>query len=175
MPHYSFGISHAPLQVGPYSEYHHTEIEAVCVAPKRFVNRTTSFTLMGDRGHTADLMHPDQATRTPMGVGTLTMRGDQSNYLGSYRWTQLCRFQSPFNQVDTGSFISLASRFDTDRLASATSASIKITTWTSFEPSITLIGKKCRPNQSYVYHPDQVRGDEVGTSHPPVLHRPHLP
>ncbi|WP_156404897.1 hypothetical protein [Sphingomonas sp. Root241] len=83
VPNYSFGISLGQLQVGPYAEYHHTEVETVCVSPKRFANRSTNFTLMGDRSHTADLTHPNQDSRARIGVGTLTMRGDQSSYLGS--------------------------------------------------------------------------------------------
>lgn len=38
---------------------------------------------MGDRSRTVDLMQPDQATWEPIGVGTLTMRGEQSSFLGS--------------------------------------------------------------------------------------------
>lgn len=83
VPNYSFGTNHGPHRAGPYSEYHHTEIEATCVSPKRFEGRLTFFTLMGERDHAADLIRPDETTRKPIGIGSLTMRGEQSSYLGS--------------------------------------------------------------------------------------------
>lgn len=38
---------------------------------------------MGERDHTVDLIRPGEATRKPTGIGSLTMRGEQSSYLGS--------------------------------------------------------------------------------------------
>lgn len=38
---------------------------------------------MGERDHAADLIRPDEATRKPIGIGSLTMRGEQLSYLGS--------------------------------------------------------------------------------------------
>ncbi|WP_374138899.1 MULTISPECIES: hypothetical protein [unclassified Sphingomonas] len=83
IPSYSFGTNEGRLSVGLYSEYHHTEIESVCLSPKRFDGRPTRFTLLATRQITRDLEALYAGEQTRFGVGTLTFRGSQSSYLGS--------------------------------------------------------------------------------------------
>jgi hypothetical protein len=81
--HYSFGDG-SHLDRTAYSEYLHPEVEATCVAPEKFKGRTTRFTLIGDRSTERDLWSQTYALdKHEAGVGTLTFRGEQSEYLGS--------------------------------------------------------------------------------------------
>jgi hypothetical protein len=81
--HYSFGDG-SHLDRTAYSEYLHPEVEATCVAPEKFKGRTTRFTLIGDRSNERDLWCQTYAlNKHEAGVGTLTFRGEQSEYLGS--------------------------------------------------------------------------------------------
>ena len=82
-PDYSFGLGNPRFDRGAYSEHAHTEIVAACLAPKRFAGRATTFTLLGSRDIAEELRQPDRAFQQPRGVGTLTMRGNRSEYLGS--------------------------------------------------------------------------------------------
>ena len=83
IPSYSFGTNAGRFDLGSYSEYHHTEIETVCLSPQRFNGRPTRFTLLATRQITRDLEELIVSEQTPFGVGTLTFRGSQSSYLGS--------------------------------------------------------------------------------------------
>lgn len=81
--HYSFGDG-SHLDRTAYSEYLHPEVEATCVAPEKFKGRTTRFTLIGDRSDERDLWSQTYALdKHEAGVGTLTFRGERSEYLGS--------------------------------------------------------------------------------------------
>jgi hypothetical protein len=83
MPNYSFGTNIGRYDAGTHSEYHHTEIDTVCLSPKRFQYRQTQFTLMADRRLTRELEDLADRARPATGIGTLTLRGNRSNYLGS--------------------------------------------------------------------------------------------
>lgn len=81
--HYSFGDG-SRLDRTAYSEQFQPEIEACCVAPEKFKDRMTRFTLIGDRSNECDLWVQTYALeKHEAGVGTLTFRGDRSDYLGS--------------------------------------------------------------------------------------------
>jgi hypothetical protein len=80
--HYSFG-SGAGLQRTAHREHLHPEIEAVCLAPSKLAGRETRFTIIGDRQMEQDLWMQEPASNSESGIGTLTMRGSQSTYLGS--------------------------------------------------------------------------------------------
>lgn len=82
-PDYSFGTAHPPYEHGTLSEYAHTEIQAECLVPKRLSGRSTRITLLGDRGLTRSLAATPKPAEPISGIGTLTMRGSQSEYLGS--------------------------------------------------------------------------------------------
>ena len=81
--HYSFGDGHR-LDRTAFSEHLHPEIEATCLTPEKFKGRSTRFTLIGDRSNERDLwMQTYALDKHEAGVGTLTFRGEQSQYLGS--------------------------------------------------------------------------------------------
>ena len=75
--HYSFGDG-SRLDRTAYSEHFQPEIEACCVAPEKFKDRMTRFTLIGDRSNECDLWVQTYALeKHEAGVGTLTFRGAQ--------------------------------------------------------------------------------------------------
>lgn len=94
-PDYSFGLGNPRFDRGAYSEHAHTEIVATCLAPKRFAGRTTAFTLLGSRDIAEELRQPDKAFQQPRGVGTLTVRGNRSEYLGSLPLDALLNLTQP--------------------------------------------------------------------------------
>ena len=82
-PHYSFGDG-SRLDRTAFSEHFQPEVDATCVAPEKYRGRLTSFTLIGDRLDERDLWLQSYALeKHEAGVGTLTFRGEQSQYLGS--------------------------------------------------------------------------------------------
>ena len=82
-PSYSFGTDEGRYATSGYAEYHHTEIDTVCLLPERLKGRAVSFTIMGDRRLDKQLAGELTLQNQPLGIGTLTVRGKQSNYLGS--------------------------------------------------------------------------------------------
>jgi hypothetical protein len=80
--HYSFGRGHRLTRTA-FAEYLHPKIEATCLAPNKFKGRLTEFTLIGDRLLEQDLWMQTRAPEHEGIIGTLTMRGEQSSYLGS--------------------------------------------------------------------------------------------
>lgn len=81
-PHYSFGVGNSRFD-GEYTEHHHTELEAICLSPYRLAERVTRFVLIADRRIQKKLDGEDGRDSPPLCVGTLTMRGSRSEYLGS--------------------------------------------------------------------------------------------
>lgn len=94
-PDYSFGLGNPRFDRGAYSEHAHTEIVTTCLAPKRFAGRATTFTLLAERSISEELSKPDRAIQRPLGVGTLTMRGNRSQYLGSLPLDALLSLTQP--------------------------------------------------------------------------------
>lgn len=81
--HYSFGDG-SRLDHTAFSEYFHPQLDATCLAPEKYKGRLTRFTLIGDRLNERDLKaQASSAEKHSAGVGTLTFRGEQSDYLGS--------------------------------------------------------------------------------------------
>jgi hypothetical protein len=83
-PDYSFGLGDPRFDRGVYSEHAHTEIMATCLVPQKLSGRETRFILIGDRSITAETNDPDRVVQSATGVGTLTMRGSRSEYLGCF-------------------------------------------------------------------------------------------
>jgi hypothetical protein len=81
-PHYSFGNG-SRFDRTAFSEHFHPEWDAVCIAPEKFKGRKTRFTIIGDRSDERDLWEQKLADENHSGVGTLTFRGERSEYLGS--------------------------------------------------------------------------------------------
>ena len=68
---------------GPYMEFPHLEIKGVIRQPEKYAGKEMSATFMGDREmfpRISDRSHPE---RKPLGVGSLTLRGENRQYLGS--------------------------------------------------------------------------------------------
>ena len=82
-PEYGFHVAHSRLDQGPYGEYAHTQIVATCLAPSNLSARETHLTVIGDRTFSTLLQNPPSQSAPANGVGTLTLRGNQSQYLGS--------------------------------------------------------------------------------------------
>ena len=76
-----------------YDEALQPEIDTVCLAPQKLSGRQTRFALIGNRRVERDLWMQKSAPKNESGVGTLTMRGAQSNYLGSIPYDALWRIQ----------------------------------------------------------------------------------
>jgi hypothetical protein len=79
--HYSFARG-GRLTPTAFAEYLHPEIDATCLTPEKLSGRSTRFTLIGNRRLEYDLWMQTRAPEHEAGVGTLTMRGGQSSYLG---------------------------------------------------------------------------------------------
>lgn len=94
-PDYNLGVGNPRFDRGAYSEHAHTEIITTCLAPKRFAGRVTTFTLLGERSISEELRKPDRTIQRPLGVGTLTMRGNRSEYLGSVPLDALLSLTQP--------------------------------------------------------------------------------
>lgn len=81
--HYSFGDGWR-LDRTAFSEHFHPEVDTTCVAPEKYKGRLTRFTLIGDRLDERDLRaQTSSIEKHASGVGTLTFRGERSDYLGS--------------------------------------------------------------------------------------------
>jgi hypothetical protein len=82
-PTYSFHVGHERFDPGAYGEHLHIELIAKCLRPRKFEGRETNFTFMGTRELIAETQGLTGGGGYPHGVGTLTLRGTHSNYLGS--------------------------------------------------------------------------------------------
>lgn len=82
-PTYSFHVGMQRLEPGAYGEHLHIELRAKCLRPRQFEGRLTEFTFIGDRDFIAATQTRHAGERAPNGVGSLTMRGKQSDYLGT--------------------------------------------------------------------------------------------
>lgn len=79
--HYSFGNGWKWSRTA-HSEHLHPEFEANCLSPEKYKGRKTRFTLIGDRADERDLWLQTPGEEYHAGVGTLTFRGERSDYLG---------------------------------------------------------------------------------------------
>ena len=79
--HYSFGNGFKHDRTA-FSEFLHPEFDTNCLAPPKFAGRPTRFTLIGDRANERDLWLQTPDDVWERGVGTLTFRGERSEYLG---------------------------------------------------------------------------------------------
>lgn len=82
-PTYSFHVGNERFEPGAYGEHLHIELATKCLRPRKFEGRGTTFTFIGRRELIAETQAMPRAGVDPSGVGTLTLRGKQSDYLGS--------------------------------------------------------------------------------------------
>lgn len=90
--HYSFSCG-SRFAITEYDEALQPEMDTVCLAPQKLSGRQTRFALIGNRQLERDLWMQKSAPKNENGVGTLTMRGEQANYLGSIPYDALWRIQ----------------------------------------------------------------------------------
>ncbi len=83
LPDYSFTVGHERFGDGDYAEHCQTKISATCMVPKRFDGRDTTFTLLGSRRIIDQILKRSPPSDYTPSIGTLTMRGQRSEYLGS--------------------------------------------------------------------------------------------
>lgn len=77
---------------GPYWEHTDLEIKGKMIYPDRLTDREIKVTIMGNRSETRVLNKPeDYHNFEPKAVGTLTIRGKQSEFLG---WLPFDAFQT---------------------------------------------------------------------------------
>ncbi len=82
-PTYSFHVGNDRFEPGAYGEHLHIELTAKCLRPRKFEGRETAFVFIGTRELIAETQAIPRTGAYPNGVGTLTFRGKQSDYLGS--------------------------------------------------------------------------------------------
>jgi hypothetical protein len=81
---YSLGVdSGRRLAGGPYREHHDLTIDGTLVFPEELSGRQGKLIFLGDRRTTRELDHPEESRLEPLCVGTLTIWGQTTNYLGS--------------------------------------------------------------------------------------------
>ena len=68
---------------GPYTEFLHLEIKGVLVHPAKYAGKTLDATIIGDRDMVPRPDDPSLPERKPIGVGGITLRGENRQYLGS--------------------------------------------------------------------------------------------
>lgn len=82
-PTYSFHVGHERFEPGAYGEHLHIGLTAMCLRPRKFEGRETGFTFIGTRELVTQTQAMPRTGVYPNRVGTLTLRGEQSDYLGS--------------------------------------------------------------------------------------------
>lgn len=80
-PHYSCSDG-SKFQPTAQNEHLHLDVLTVCDSPPKLKGRKARFTVMGDRQLEHDQWMQKSAPENHTGVGTLTMRGERSAYLG---------------------------------------------------------------------------------------------
>ena len=83
LPSYSFSVGHVQHNHGDFTDYNHTDLETTCLVPSQYAGRSTKFVLLGDRRLIERMQHRLLSNDYIPSVGTLKMRKDRSEYLGS--------------------------------------------------------------------------------------------
>lgn len=82
-PTYSFHAAHERFEPGSYGEHLHIELTTTCLKPKKFQGWSTEFTFIGKREVIPETLDIPRGGAIANGVGTLTMRRDHCQYLGT--------------------------------------------------------------------------------------------
>ncbi|MZR31463.1 hypothetical protein [Sneathiella litorea] len=80
---YLFSIGKGYTENLPYTEYLDMAIQAKMISPEKYANGYVRLTILGNRDIDHILDDPESAHYEPQSVGTLTLRGDRREYLGS--------------------------------------------------------------------------------------------
>ena len=82
-PSYSFGLNRSRYFEGPYSEYLDIALKGVFLSPEKAKDRRATLRVLADRRETHAVADPANSEWEPRCVGTLTIRGARTDYLGS--------------------------------------------------------------------------------------------
>ncbi len=82
-PSYSFALNEGRFGHGPYWEHVELIVSGECLAPSKTAGRIGKLTFLGNREESRTLEQSLDSDRQPLCVGTLTVRGDRTEYLGS--------------------------------------------------------------------------------------------
>lgn len=82
-PSYSFATNAIRWCDGPYWEHSALIFRGEILSPTKVKSRVGTLTVMGDRRDTQAVENPTNSDRKPLCVGSLTIRGDQTEFLGS--------------------------------------------------------------------------------------------
>lgn len=91
-PSYSFGAG-SSFQETAHDEYLAAKISATCLGPDKYGGRVTIFTLLGSRDHERLMKEQSSPYKAAM-IGRLTLRGRESEFLGSLPFDTLVHLQS---------------------------------------------------------------------------------
>lgn len=81
-PSYSVGLNHSRHFERPCWEHLDLSLKGVFLSPAKVKDRRATLTLLADRCETLAVTDPASCERKPLCVGTLTVRGDRTEYLG---------------------------------------------------------------------------------------------
>ena len=82
-PSYSFALNDGRHFEGSYREHLDLSLKGAFLSPAKAKDRGAMLTLLADRRETLSVTDPASCDRKPLCVGTLTIRGDRTDYLGS--------------------------------------------------------------------------------------------
>lgn len=82
-PSYSFGLNNGRLFKGPYWEHLEVALSGVFLSPEKAKDRRASLTFLADRREVAAVNDPEKHDWKPLAVGSLTIRGEDTSFLGS--------------------------------------------------------------------------------------------
>ncbi len=67
----------------PFWEHSSLDLKGKFLHPDELINRDIEVTILGDRRYVHILEHPTEPTQEPKAIGGLTVRGKQSEFIGS--------------------------------------------------------------------------------------------
>ena len=82
-PEYHFALNSSKWPPGPYWEHCELTCQCTLLIPSKLTGRHVMVRVLGDRGEMTAVQRPAEVTSPPVAIGGLTLRGQQSDYLGS--------------------------------------------------------------------------------------------
>jgi len=82
-PNYHFALNSSKWPPGPYWEHAECTCQGKLLIPSKLAGRIVVLRVLGDRAETAAVQRPAETTSTLSAIGGLTLRGQQSDFLGS--------------------------------------------------------------------------------------------
>ena len=82
-PEYHFALNSSKWPPGPFWEHCELTFHCTLLIPSKLTGRNVVLRILGDRSEMAAVQRPGEVTSTPVAIGGLTLRGQQSDYLGS--------------------------------------------------------------------------------------------